>query len=305
MGALLFSFCAVLFTNTLGWLVSALLATDKLYDLLGSISFLLCVLCARLAGATASAASPRAVAAAWMLGLWAARLGSFLFLRVLRAPDERLTAYLSDPLLFLVPWAGQAAWAYCSSLPVLSLHSWGAPLPWGARDSLLLGAWAVCALGQAVADEQKRAFRAVKRNRAHFITTGLWRYSRHPNYFFQICSSWLLAAFCAAPLVAVTSAGWLVCLAPALETFLLLRVSGVPLLERAGRRKWGGACCMLLPPPPALPIPPRSRAALTRPPPFPRHSRALPLSLPHAQTPGSTRSTACPRACSSPGPPRP
>jgi len=239
MGALLSSFCVTLFLNTVGWLVSALVQTDKLYDVTGALSFLFCVLCARLAGGAESRASGRAVASAWMLGLWAARLGAFLFLRVLRSPDERLQRFVNDPVLLLLPFAFQTLWVFLGALPVLCVHSWGAPLPLSLLEQLLLAAWAACAALQALADEQKRAFRAERANKARFITSGLWRYSRHPNYFFQICASWLLAAFCLRSLAAVSRAGYLVCLSPALETYLILRVSGVPLLERAGRKKWG------------------------------------------------------------------
>ena len=239
MGAILSSFCVTFFLNTIGWLASALVQTDKLYDLTGCLSFLFCVLCARLAGRAELRATPRAVAAAWMLGAWAARLGSFLFLRVLHSPDERLQRYVNDPVLFLLPFAFQTVWVFLGALPVLSVHSWGAPLPLSFLERLLLASWVVCAVLQAVADEQKRAFRAVKANKSKFITTGLWRFSRHPNFFFQICASWLLSAFCVRSLTAVSWFGWLVCLSPAVETYLILRVSGVPALEKSGRRKWG------------------------------------------------------------------
>jgi steroid 5-alpha reductase family enzyme len=239
MGAILCSFCVALFLNTVGWLVSSLLSTDKLYDLIGSLSFLSCVLCARLLGSSELRATARAVAAAWMLGLWASRLGAFLFLRVLRSPDERLQRFVNDPLGFLLPFAFQTLWAFVGALPVLCVHSWGAPLPLSLAEQLIALAWAACAALQALADEQKRAFRAVRANRSRFIATGLWRFSRHPNYFFQICASWLLAAFCFRSLAAASWFGYVVALCPALETALILHVSGVPMLERAGRKKWG------------------------------------------------------------------
>ncbi len=211
----------------------------QLYDVTGAASFLLCVLCARWGGAIDLRASPRAVASAWMLGLWAARLGAFLFARVLRSPDERLRRYLQDPVLFLIPFAFQTMWVFLSALPVVCVHSWGAPLPLSFAEQALALAWAACAALQALADEQKRAFRAVKANQSKFITTGLWRFSRHPNYFFQICASWLLSAFCFRSLASAHWFGYVVALCPALETYLILYVSGMPLLETAAKRKWG------------------------------------------------------------------
>jgi steroid 5-alpha reductase family enzyme len=94
---------------------------------------------------------------------------------------------------------------------------------------------------QVIADEQKRAFRAEPANRGRFITTGLWRYSRHPNYFGQMLMSVALALFMLPAMGAsATSSWWAKCavLAPAFEILLLLRVSGIPLLEQAGRDKW-------------------------------------------------------------------
>jgi len=67
---------------------------------------------------------------------------------------------------------------------------------------------------------------------------GVWRYSRHPNYAGEIALWWGLAAWCA-PDVAVTGGQWAVCLAPLFVTWLLLRVSGVPLLEAHANKKWG------------------------------------------------------------------
>lgn len=223
--------------NACGWAFSTMAETGVPYDLFGSLSFLL--LCAYT---RSGAVGARAALATGALALWAARLGYFLFSRALRdGQDRRLTPYVRDPLQFLVLWAVQAAWAVASALPVVALNLSRTDAPLGMRDAAVAALWVLAAGAQALADEQKRAFRADPRNRGRFIATGLWRYSRHPNYFFDILAQWALAAFCLPGLWAGCGPFWgsLAAAGPALHTLLLLCVSGVPLLEAQGKQKWG------------------------------------------------------------------
>ena len=88
----------------------------------------------------------------------------------------------------------------------------------------------VALVGEAVADRQMRDFRADPANKGGVCDTGLWRYSRHPNYFFE----WL--GWLAYPLFAISAAwpwGWFALIAPAVMYWLLVYVSGVPPLEAA------------------------------------------------------------------------
>lgn len=229
-----------LLLNVLGWVASVALETDKLFDATGAASFLAALVLAR-ATAPAAALTLRAALASAALALWAARLGAFLVARVAREPDRRLRRYVRDPAAFLGAFAAQSVWVFFGALPVVGLLSFGgAAPPLGASDAAALGAWAAAAGLAALADEQKRAFRADARNRGRFIAAGLWSWSRHPNYFFQIVASWALAVFCAPALLAGGGAAAAVAVAaPAVETLLLLYVSGVPLLEANANEKWG------------------------------------------------------------------
>ena len=112
---------------------------------------------------------------------------------------------------------------------------------------------------EVVADAQKRAFRADPANRGRFITTGLWAWSRHPNYFGEI-TLWVGIAVIAAPALS----GWqyLTLVSPLFVTLLLTKVSGIPLLEARGRRNWGDDPDYrdhLARTPVLVPRPPRSR----------------------------------------------
>jgi steroid 5-alpha reductase family enzyme len=85
---------------------------------------------------------------------------------------------------------------------------------------------------ESIGDWQLARFKADPGNAGRVMSRGLWRYTRHPNYFGDACvwwGLWLLAA--------ATPSGWLTAFSPALMTFLLLRVSGVPMLERGLERR--------------------------------------------------------------------
>ena len=96
--------------------------------------------------------------------------------------------------------------------------------------------WIVGFSIEVIADRQKTEFRNDAENSEKFITTGLWRYSRHPNYFGEIIL-WLGIAIIAYP----TLVGWqyAALISPIFVTFLLVKVSGVKLLEESGKKRWG------------------------------------------------------------------
>jgi steroid 5-alpha reductase family enzyme len=89
---------------------------------------------------------------------------------------------------------------------------------------------------EVVADSQKTQFRKVPENRDRYITTGLWAWSRHPNYFGEI-TLWLGLALVALPVLS----GWQLAtmISPIFVYVLLTKISGIPLLERMAKKKWG------------------------------------------------------------------
>jgi steroid 5-alpha reductase family enzyme len=106
----------------------------------------------------------------------------------------------------------------------------------GPLTALGAAVWLIGFGIEATADAQKRAFRAEPANRGRFIHTGLWAWSRHPNYFGEI-TLWVGIALIALPALS----GWqhLTLVSPLFVTILLTRVSGVPLLEARGKKAWG------------------------------------------------------------------
>ncbi|MBC8187024.1 MAG: DUF1295 domain-containing protein, partial [Proteobacteria bacterium] len=89
---------------------------------------------------------------------------------------------------------------------------------------------------EVAADQQKRRFRADPSNRERFIRSGLWAWSRHPNYFGEIIL-WIGIALIALPVLS----GWQLAtlISPVFVYVLLTRISGIPLLETRAKKKWG------------------------------------------------------------------
>jgi steroid 5-alpha reductase family enzyme len=96
--------------------------------------------------------------------------------------------------------------------------------------------WALGFAIEATADAQKSRFRADPANRGRFIDVGLWRWSRHPNYFGEV-TLWVGVALVALPVLE----GWqyATLISPCFVYVLLTRISGIPLLEARGRKRWG------------------------------------------------------------------
>mmetsp|Transcript_21133 Transcript_21133/g.37270 ORF Transcript_21133/g.37270 Transcript_21133/m.37270 type:complete len:143 (+) Transcript_21133:2-430(+) len=106
----------------------------------------------------------------------------------------------------------------------------------GWRDA---AGWALWGLGftlQVVADAQKSRFKGDKANAGKWIDVGLWGLAQHPNYFGEMCMWWGIFLSCSAELRGLELLSGV---SPLFVSYLLLRVSGVPLLRKAGLKKWG------------------------------------------------------------------
>ncbi|MBP7565875.1 MAG: DUF1295 domain-containing protein [Burkholderiaceae bacterium] len=183
---------------------------------------------------------PATPQAGWLLALllaWALRLGLYITIRNWGHGEDRRYARMRDEhgdafaLRSLVTVFGlQAVLAWLVASPLLAASQAGdAPPAWPALLWLGLALGLAGLLIEALADAQMARFRASRPPKGSVMDQGLWRYSRHPNYFGECCVWWGL--WIASVGLAGTGALWAV-LSPLLMTVLLLRVSGVTLLER-------------------------------------------------------------------------
>ena len=100
------------------------------------------------------------------------------------------------------------------------------PQNFSLLDAIAIIFWLAGMGFESIADLQLYRFKSDANNKGKVLDSGLWRYSRHPNYFGEFCIWWGFYLF------AVSSGGWWTILSPLMMTFLLLRFSGVALLEK-------------------------------------------------------------------------
>jgi steroid 5-alpha reductase family enzyme len=219
------------------WIASLALRDASIVDIWWGPGFAMIAGAAWLLGSGGDPAR-RALATA-LVALWGVRLGAYLAWRNTgRGEDPRYQAmrrHWGDrfPLASLLTVFGlQSVLMWFVSLPVQAVHvSAGGPL--GVFDVLGVALVGVGLFFETVGDFQLARFRADPANRARVMDRGLWRYTRHPNYFGDCCVWWGLYAIAAATPLGV----WTIA-SPIAMTFLLLRVSGVALLERSiGKRR--------------------------------------------------------------------
>lgn len=233
MTAILLSLGIALAVNGAFFVVAAALRTDVVTDLSYSLTFALLAVALLFTGAR----RPVQLIASFLVVAWALRLGAYLFRRILRMKvDHRFDGIRDVPLRFAKFWLLQALTVAIVLLPVSYLLD--------RSDPPGIGAWAVVGalvslVGlaiEAVADQQKSTFKADEANRGRFIATGLWRYSRHPNYFGELLVWWGVFVY-AVP--ALHGAAFAVVAGPLFITVLLLFVTGIPPLERGANERYG------------------------------------------------------------------
>lgn len=181
---------------------------------------------------------PRLLAAV-LVACWAWRLGSHVWRRVRSEPEDGRYRAMREALgarantVFLFFFLGQGLLAWLFALPFWVIAGQPGPL---AGFWLLVGVavGSLALVGEALADRQLARFRADPANRGKTCRQGLWRYSRHPNYFFE----WL--HWFSYPLLAMGSAlaGWL-WLAPLLMLLFLWFVTGIPYTEKQALKSRG------------------------------------------------------------------
>ncbi|GAB4481488.1 MAG: DUF1295 domain-containing protein [Anaerolineales bacterium] len=224
----------ILGVMTILWLWSLRLRDSSIVDIFWGFGFVLFVWAAFLLNP--SGYLPRKVLLSVLVTIWGLRLAIHILIRNWGKPEDYRYA----------AWRSQAgsSWWWRSYLKVFLLQGVillivASPLlaaqisPIPARltwlDWLALAVWLIGFVFEAGGDWQLRRFKSNPANRGKVLQSGFWRYTRHPNYFGDAVQWWAFY------LVALAGGGWWTIFSPMLMTFLLVRVSGVAMLEETLR----------------------------------------------------------------------
>ena len=211
-----------------------LMQTEKFYDLAGSITYISIISYVYCQSSEFNIAS---LILSLFIIVWAIRLGSFLFFRIKKAgEDKRFRDIKPSPTRFFMTWTLQGTWvSLCSACAITAISTTEGII---LNEIFVLGAFTfiIGFLIEVVADNQKTKFRSIPENKDKFITTGLWSYSRHPNYLGEI-TLWLGVALMS--FSSLEGLQLITLVSPIFTYLLLVYVSGVRLLEASGNKKWG------------------------------------------------------------------
>lgn len=224
----------ILIIHWVAFVPALIFKTEKFYDLTGSICYAfgsIFVYC-QTYGATLSLSLFIAIAVL----IWTIRLGSFLLKRVLDAgEDKRFRTIKTSPTQFFMTFNLSALWVVICSLCALTAVSNGVVT---VKPIFYLGLFIFIAgfSIEVIADNQKTKFRSVSENANSFITTGLWSFSRHPNYFGEVI---LWAGIAIMSLPYLEGVQYWTLISPIFSFVLIYFVSGVRMLEARANVKWG------------------------------------------------------------------
>lgn len=219
----------ILTVMSLLWLWSLWLRNASIVDPFWGSGFILLAWWSCLQHASVG---PRALLICGLVTVWGLRLSLYLLLRnrghgedfryaSMRQYHSSRFWWVSLGTVFLL----QGGILWLVALPILMTTHPTAQSPWNAWDLAGLCLWGVGLFFEAVGDWQLAKFRSDPANRGRVLCQGLWKYTRHPNYFGDFCIWWGVY------LVAVAGGAWWTLFSPLLMSVLLMRVSGVTLLE--------------------------------------------------------------------------
>ena len=231
---------AVLFAFIIQWVLfvpAFLFKTEKFYDISGSFTYISIISYVCYQSYLLKDFNLGNLILVFFIGFWAVRLGSFLFLRIHKAgEDKRFRLIKRSPTQFFMTWTLQGMWvSLCSACALTAMAS---------DQGLIINNWFYIGsflflFGLAIeiiADYQKTIFRKDEKNKDNFIKTGLWALSRHPNYLGEIIL-WLGVSVIS--FSSLSDWQYITLISPIFTYLLLVHISGVRILESNGKKKWG------------------------------------------------------------------
>jgi steroid 5-alpha reductase family enzyme len=216
---------------TAAWCLSLALRNAGIVDILWGLGFIAIAWFAF--AANSGSATPRALLVAILTTVWGLRLALYIGIRNAGAgEDHRYAAWREESgssfwwVSYFKVFLLQAVILWVVSSPLALVHTGSQPADLAPVDLFGLGLWLFGFVYETVADWQLARFKREPSSSGKVMRSGLWSLSRHPNYFGEAVLWWGIG------LLVLPAGGWLSLLGPALITFLLLRISGVALLDR-------------------------------------------------------------------------
>lgn len=235
MPAVLICVIAAFAVNWLVFIPSLIKQTESFFDLTGSFTYISVTVLALILG-------PNDEWTSWLMAIlifiWAGRLGSFLFRRIHKdgGIDTRFNKIRANPLRLFETWTLQGLWVSLTALAAWTAITSVDEAPFGFFTIIGLIIWITGFAVEVRADGEKSTFKEDPANHGRFISTGIWAWSRHPNYFGEI-TLWFGIALIALP--AFDGREFIALISPLFVLLLLTRISGLPALERRGLKRWG------------------------------------------------------------------
>ena len=233
-------YCAVICIGIqwIVWIPASIGKTERFYDLTGGLTYLTVVAFSLWAGSQSELPSLRELIVSLLVVIWSLRLSGFLYLRIHRTgKDGRFDQLKTSPIRFLVPWTLQGLWVFLTMIAVIVINTQADSAPdleiW---DGVGLLIWIIGFGIEAVADYQKTVFNSESNNQGKWIESGLWSYSRHPNYLGEILLWTGIAFFGISCFTGLERVAWI---SPIFIYILLTKISGIPILDKRALEKWG------------------------------------------------------------------
>lgn len=229
---------AVLIAFLIQWVLfipAYIFQTEKFYDLSGSLTYISVVSFCFYSNYESSRINLGNIIISSLIIMWAVRLGSFLFIRIKKAGEDiRFREIKKSPSRFFMTWTLQGMWVSLCSACALAGIANGIEINSYFYIGIIV--FIIGFTAEIIADNQKSKFRKDANNRDKFISSGLWKHSRHPNYLGEI-TLWLGIS-----IISFSSlAGWqlITLISPIFTYLLLVYVSGIRILDYNGNKKWG------------------------------------------------------------------
>lgn len=209
--------------------------TEKFFDLTGTIAYVSSVLFIFFKSNTVESINLGSLALSTFIIIWSLRLGTFLFLRIKKeGKDRRFNDIKKSFSWFFMTFSVSGMWVTICSICALT----------GIANGIIFSSTTIIGIIifiigftiEIIADSQKTKFRAKDENKDKFISIGLWKYSRHPNYLGEIIL-WLGISFIS--FSSLEGLQYITLISPIFTYLLLVNVSGINLLEKSGEKKWG------------------------------------------------------------------